>query len=103
MSTAREPDVTTTSTNLISAAFERLINVVERLLRDVANGVTDSPQYDNVKELLATVPLSTDEYAIASQRLSNACRYAAEGESGAARYELTLLMRNFINRRQLSE
>jgi hypothetical protein len=88
---------------LVSTAFERLIHVAERLLRDITDGVSDSSHYDNVKELLATVPLSTDEHALASQRLANAWRYAVQGENGAARYELTMLVRNFAKRQQMSE
>jgi hypothetical protein len=100
---ARNPRPQQTNTNLVFAAFQRLTEASERLLRDVANGVDDSPHYDIVRDLLETVPLSTDEHALAAQRLKNAWRYAVLGENGAARYELTTLIRNFAERQRLSK
>jgi len=103
MFTGSQPDALKTNTSLVAAAFERLTHMAERLLRDVTNGEGGSPHFENVRELLASVPLNTEEHAIASQRLANAWRYAGEGEHGAARYELAMLVRNFAKRRQLYE
>jgi hypothetical protein len=100
MFVARDADVAAPNANLISKAYDRLTQVTEWLLRDVTNGVKDSPHYDTVRELLKTVPLSTDEYGLATQRLKNAWQYAIQGERGAARYELALLVRNLAQRRQ---
>ena len=45
----------------------------------------------HVRELLCSLPLETDELALACRRLGNADRYLASGEIGAARYELALV------------
>ena len=44
--------------------------------------------------LLEALPLSTSEFAVACNRLSNARRYLDSGERGAARSEVQLLMRS---------
>jgi hypothetical protein len=43
--------------------------------------------------ILRSLPLSTGEYALAINRLTNAQRYAAEDQQGAARFELNQLAR----------
>lgn len=44
--------------------------------------------------LLDALPLNTDEFALAGNRLRNSTRYLKSGERGAACYELKLLSRN---------
>jgi hypothetical protein len=90
-------------TSLVSGAFARLIHSAKRLLLDISNGMSDSRRYDDVRDQLTSVPLTTKEYTVALRRLGNAMRYARLGEKGAARYELMLLVRNFVKRRQMSE
>jgi hypothetical protein len=42
--------------------------------------------------LLESLPLTTSEFALATNRLNNARRYLQSNERGAARYELWLLI-----------
>ena len=42
--------------------------------------------------LLESLPLTTSEFSVATNRLNNARRYLASNEHGAARYELRLLI-----------
>ena len=44
--------------------------------------------------LLEALPMGSSEFAVASNRLSNARRYLDSGERGAAHYEIQLLMRS---------
>jgi hypothetical protein len=96
-----QPNVSRSS--LVSAAFARLVHAGKRLLADISNNSRDSRHYDEVRELLATVPLSTGEYAVAILRLQNAMRYACRGQKGAALYELIMLVRNLAKRQQICE
>ena len=52
-----------------------------------------------VQMLLEALPLNTDEFALAGNRLRNAARYLKSGERGAACYELKLLSRNLAHNR----
>lgn len=100
MHSSQNSQLGATNTGSVSAAFEHLIRAAKRLLLDVAIGMSDSLHFDEVNELLATVPLTTAEHVQASLRLRNAMQYAAQGETGAARYEITLFVRNFSTMRQ---
>jgi hypothetical protein len=82
----------------VPAAFARLVQAARRLVHDISIGRTNSPNFDNVHELLGTVPLATDEHSVSVQRLQSARHYAAHGEAGAACYELNLLVHNFAAR-----
>ena len=58
------------------------------------------PNDDNVVEtaelqrIIESLPLSTDEFGLAMNRLRNASRYLRSHERGAARYELKMLARS---------
>src|SRR5262245_57048451 len=102
MSSSRNTQVRDDHVNLVSAAFERLLQAIRRLLADVSQGVAESTHYETVSESLNSVPLTTEEHALATQRLKNVTRYAAEGEHGAAHYELAMLTRSFAAKQQAS-
>lgn len=46
---------------------------------------------DEARLLLESVPLSTDEFSLACNRLRNADRFEGSGERGAANWELRTL------------
>ena len=102
MSSSRNTEVRENDANLVSAAFERLLLASRRLLADVSKGVAESTHYETVSESLNSVPLTTEEHALATQRLKNVSRYAAQGEHGAARFELSMLSRSFATWQQAS-
>ena len=54
---------------------------------DLSNG-----QLTEAAMLLESLPLSTSEFGLATNRLNNARRYMESNERGAARYELLLLI-----------
>ena len=49
-------------------------------------------QFGKIAELLAALPLASDDYAVLRQRLDNARLYCQQHQVGAARYELRLLI-----------
>ncbi len=46
----------------------------------------------DIESFLGSLPLATDEYGLAQNRIRNARRYYLAREVGAARYELRLLL-----------
>ena len=58
----------------------------------------DLNHLEQIKEMLAGLPLTTEEAALAKQRLINGQAYAAVGENGAAGYELKQLARSLKSR-----
>jgi hypothetical protein len=48
-------------------------------------------EFGEIGDLLRSLPLATEQFALASRRLANARRYLTAGERGAAVYELRLL------------
>jgi hypothetical protein len=93
MVSSQNPKSRTVNTHSIAAAFARLIQAARRLFHDVGRGRNVNLHFDDVSVLIATVPLTTEEYDLAAQRLQNAMRYTKQGETGAARYELAALVR----------
>jgi hypothetical protein len=90
-------------TNAVTDAYGRLVRVYERLLHDLTDGIHSSPHLNEFADLLATVPLSTDDFGLAAKRLTNVRMYVSQGEIGPARYELSMLLRNLVKRWQMDE
>jgi hypothetical protein len=59
-------------------------------------------RFGRVRDLLAALPLPSDEYAVAINRLANAERYLSSSERGAANYELQLLLGS-LRKRDVAE
>ena len=64
---------------------------VRKLLAVLDHHAVVTGEFDEIGDLLKSLPLAADQYAVASRRLANANRYQAVGERGAAEYELRLL------------
>jgi hypothetical protein len=64
---------------------------IERLLAEVATA--GQPAFELVRQILAALPLASEEFCVAGNRLANAQHYVQAGEPGAARFELRLLLR----------
>jgi hypothetical protein len=95
------PQAPKTDAHLVTTAFARLVQATRLLLHDISIGRTNSSYFNDVHELLGTVPLGTEEHSLSVRRLRNAMQYAARSEAGAACYELNMLMRSFSTRSQL--
>ena len=81
------PRMSICETNELESLYARVSLEFERLLADL--GLSDG--WSRARDMLGMLPLSTSEYAVAVNRLNNAERYLAEGQSGAANFELKLL------------
>lgn len=68
-----------------------LLVTVEHLLASLRRDAEIVAELQDVCDLLESLPLASDEYQTAKNRLRNAHRYLVSQERGAARYELNLL------------
>jgi hypothetical protein len=80
----------------ISASLQvRFQEAIDSLLRQVTRDADRSAALAQARAVLETLPLTTEEFGLAVNRLANAQRYFQSGERGAAWYELRLLRRSF--------
>jgi hypothetical protein len=70
---------------------QELLQTIEHLLQCLHRESAVLDDLQEVRDLLDSLPLASDEYATAFNRLRNAHRYLVSQERGAARYELQLL------------
>jgi hypothetical protein len=71
-----------------------LCQVLDNLLDRVGRASSAVSGFEQTRQLLEVLPLSSAEFSLAVHRLANAQRYLQSGERGAARYELGLLRRS---------
>jgi hypothetical protein len=76
-----------------------LSQAIEHLMRCLNQDADVLEGMQEVRGLLDSLPLSTDEYGTASNRLRNAYRYLVSQERGAAKYELRLLVGSLSDQR----
>jgi hypothetical protein len=89
----------TMSTNLAQTALDeidRRLNTLEARVLQAAQPLTrraDPSEHCHViAVLLDSLPLATVEFAVASSHVKNAMTYFRQGEAGAARFELHLIL-----------
>lgn len=72
------------------------IDVARELVRQFVEGIGRRPvaasELSRIEHKLDGVPLDSEEYGLAINRLRNARRYLNSAEFGAAKYELKLLL-----------
>lgn len=68
-----------------------LARLLNRLLQINGDPKDYEDEFNAAAMLLQTLPLASDPYGLAMNRIFNARRYLASHEVGAARYELRLL------------
>jgi hypothetical protein len=79
--------------NLLESLYQDLSLELARLVAEPEAGDV----WPRVRTILAALPLATAEYATAANRLSSAEVYVAQGELGAAKFELTQLTRKLTS------
>ena len=62
------------------------------LMQKLSDITRAAVEFENLREIFESLPLSTAEYSLAMNRLRNAQRYLTSDELGAARCELRLLL-----------
>ena len=60
-------------------------------------------ELDHAQAVMESFPLAWDEFAVAKNRIANARRYFTCDESGAAHYELQMLVRSLVQSAATSE
>jgi hypothetical protein len=84
--------------SIVDLAFVEAIEVVTELFVDAFKRCARPAQFLRAEDALAVLPLSTNEFALATRRLDNAFNYYHDAEFGACMYELWLLVRRIRNR-----
>ena len=87
----------------IEDIFRQATRTLESLLAQLdQNAESNGDNGDDIVELqrlLEALPLSTEEFGLATNRLRNTSRYLRSQERGAARYELKMLARSLDRNR----
>lgn len=85
---------TTTATSVGQEIRDRwylLSGVLDRLLQRAEDNEANFDDLHAAELLLQTLPLASEPFGVAMNRIRNAHRYLESSEPGAARYELRLL------------
>ena len=81
-------------TQTVNDICDRLLRKLGDLSSQVSHGSRSqdaADEFTEVHSLIAALPLTTEEFGVALNRLKNAVAYWRSGEFGAVRYELQLL------------
>ena len=76
---------------------EELVETIGRAIEKSKRGFIFTQEITEADLLLESLPLTTEEFGLARNRLQNATRYVMSGEFGAASWELGSL-RKFFSR-----
>ena len=74
--------------------FQFAAQFTERLAGHAWKRKWRSADFEELEEVVAGLPLASEDFAVASCRIRNARKSLEKGEAGAARYELMLLARS---------
>jgi hypothetical protein len=88
------PELTTSADD----GYKPTLSFLARFLLRLQDGHRTNGEVDDLRILLETLPLSTDEFGLACNRLTNAKRYLQSSEIGAAMWELRALRQQLQNR-----
>jgi hypothetical protein len=72
-----------------------LLAKLRRLLNNAMNGTWLLGDFLEATEILSALPLTRDDFNLATCRLENGLRFLMMGEKGAGRYELMLLTHEY--------
>lgn len=64
------------------------IKTIRLLIQAVRQGESNDKLHERVRMTVSAIPLTTEEFALAKNRLGNARRYTSSSEHGAACFEL---------------
>lgn len=75
----------------VDLRFREMTRIVVALQRRCRHGLSCERLLQSLSDVLAGLPLTTEEYGRAVCHVANARRYLAAGERGAGGYELRML------------
>ena len=84
--------------SVLDEAFAEATAVIAELFVDAVKRRATATQFLRAEDVLAALPLSTHEFALATRRLDNALSYYQQAEFGGCMFELWLLVRRLRNR-----
>jgi len=90
---ARTPSDVTVS-DILGQATRSVNSLLAKLDRSTGPNDDNVGETADLQRVMEALPLSTDEFGLATNRLRNASRYLRSHERGAARYELKMLARS---------
>ena len=79
---------------LRSPASQEVVATLKGLLEQAMQNLPDCGCWDQVQDVLEALPLPTDSFGTAVNRLRNARNYATQGELGAAKFELRQILKS---------
>ena len=80
--------------SIIESVRNRACQSLDGLLNQGFRQGNAAQAFEEIRDLLEALPLNSEEFALAVNRLASALQYHQSGEHGAARYELRLLRRS---------
>lgn len=80
----------------IESSFQPVLNRIALALHRLDGNTQSLDHIDDLRAHLETVPMASDEFGVASNRLRNARRYLESSETGAARWELGILKQQLL-------
>ncbi len=78
----------------IDEVREELTSRLRLLLPRLGNRSFAIAELNEIQDMLNSLPLDSEDFGVAINRLRNCYRYLCSNEIGAARYELKLLLGN---------
>jgi len=84
------PRQTRTVNDIADRLLRKLRELSSQVCRD-SRSQEAADQFSEAHSLISALPLTTEEFGVAINRLKNAVRYCSSEEPGAAHYELRLL------------
>ncbi|MBX9790474.1 MAG: hypothetical protein K2Y37_16260 [Pirellulales bacterium] len=93
MSSKPSKESQTVAASAVAQAFRTLTQAAKQTLRRIAEGDDQDVDYGLLSDLVEALPLTTAEHGLMIRRLANAQMYSAQGEKGAALYEVTMVAR----------
>ena len=86
----------TSNSLVVQERYYRAARAVAAVLVRVCRGSCPEPLLGRVRARLEALPLPTGAFSLAVCRLDNARTYLRAGETGAAAYELRLLLASLV-------
>ena len=81
------------NTDQAAIRFHEALMSLITMVKAIAHGQIAADAFAHTHTLLAALPLTSNDFSVSSRRLSNTRHYCELGETGAAIYELNLLIR----------
>jgi len=77
--------------------FAPMLKLLTKLTQQLREGLSGNTELEDMRFLLETLPLTTEQFGLATNRIQNAYRYFKASERGAARWELDALRQQLKN------